>query len=75
MKSLKLFLISAFGSFTSLSAFAQETMGKSFDEKINDAIAPIISPFVNMIFSPLPGSEEHRNRQMIGLSDTIRKFD
>lgn len=57
MKSLKLFIISAFGSFTSLSAFAQETMGKSFDEKINDAIAPIISPFVNMIFSPLPGSE------------------
>jgi len=27
------------------------------DQKINDAIAPIINPFVGFIFSPLPGSE------------------
>ena len=38
-------------------AVAQETAEMTIDQKINDAIAPIINPFVSFIFSPLPGSE------------------
>ena len=41
----------------SLSAMAQETGERSLDQVINDAVAPIINPFVGAIFSPLPGSE------------------
>ncbi len=56
MKIFKPFLF-IWLTLMSLSAVAAETAEKSLDDKINDAIAPIISPFVNAIFSPLPGSE------------------
>ncbi len=57
MKFLTHLSLSFFGIITSFSAIAEETAEKSLDDKINDAIAPIFSPFVNAIFSPLPGSE------------------
>ncbi len=37
----------------STAAFAQD----GIDKAISDALAPIINPFVGLIFSPLPGSE------------------
>ena len=40
-----------------LWAVAQEAAEKSMDDRISEAIAPIINPFVAFIFSPLPGSE------------------
>ncbi len=57
MKKTKTGIISLAGMLTTFSALAQETVDKSVDDRINDAIAPIINPFVGMIFSPLPGSE------------------
>ena len=43
--------------FAGTAALAQETVEKSIDQRISDAIAPIINPFVGFIFSPLPFSE------------------
>lgn len=57
MLSFKQIFLSLTGFFISFSAIAQETAEKSLDDRINDAIAPIINPFVGAIFSPLPGSE------------------
>jgi AGCS family alanine or glycine:cation symporter len=39
------------------SALAQDGAQRSVDQAISDALAPIINPFVGLIFSPLPGSE------------------
>lgn len=56
MNTLKYFsLVTAF--LISLPTIASETVEKSLDDKINEALSPIISPFVSAIFSPLPGSE------------------
>ncbi len=52
----KLLLLSLLGLLPTLNVFA-EAVEKSLDQRINDAIAPIINPFVGAIFSPLPGSE------------------
>ena len=53
---LKLLFLSLIGTLLTSSVFA-EAVEKSLDQRINDAIAPIINPFVGAIFSPLPGSE------------------
>ena len=52
----KLLILSLLGLLPTFSVFA-EAVEKSLDQRINDAIAPIINPFVGAIFSPLPGSE------------------
>ncbi len=52
----KLLILSLLGILPTFSALA-EAAEKTIDQKINDAIAPIINPFVGAIFSPLPGSE------------------
>lgn len=52
----KLLILSLLGMLLTSSVFA-EVVEKSLDQKINDAIAPIINPFVGAIFSPFPGSE------------------
>ncbi len=54
MSLFKKFSFSFITLLTSATAFAEE---KSLDAKINDAIKPIIDPFVAAIFSPMPGSE------------------
>jgi len=56
MKFIHLLLFSLLGVFTSTAAFA-DTIEKSLDDKINDVMTPILSPFINAIFSPLPYSE------------------
>lgn len=56
MKQLNYLLMSILTMITSQAAFAQDA-AMSIDEKINEAIAPIINPFVGAIFSPLPGSQ------------------
>ena len=43
--------------FLPLIGLAQETAEKSIDQRISEALAPYINPFVGFIFSPLPGSE------------------
>jgi len=53
---LKLLILSLLGILPTVSVMA-EAAEKSLDQRINDAIAPIINPFVGAIFSPLPGSE------------------
>ncbi len=57
MKNIKTIFAIVSSFLTPAIAFAQETGEKSMDQIINDAVAPIVSPFVNAIFSPLPGSE------------------
>lgn len=52
----KLLILSLLGLLPTFSVFA-EAVEKTLDQRINDAIAPIINPFVGAIFSPLPGSE------------------
>ena len=52
----KLLILSLLGLLPTFSILA-ETVEKTLDQRINDAIAPIINPFVGAIFSPLPGSE------------------
>ncbi len=54
MSLFKKFSFSFIALLVSATAFAEE---KSLDDKINDAIKPIIDPFVGAIFSPMPGSE------------------
>ncbi|MCB1739254.1 MAG: alanine:cation symporter family protein [Gammaproteobacteria bacterium] len=43
--------------FLPVTVLAQEPAQRTMDERISEAIAPIINPFVGFIFSPLPGSE------------------
>ncbi len=57
MKTLRNLAIFLSGIGASFSTMAQETAEKSMDQVINDAIAPIINPFVGAVFSPLPGSD------------------
>jgi AGCS family alanine or glycine:cation symporter len=60
MKSIHLLFLSLLGVLTSSSAFAdnlETSIEKSLDKTINDFMTPILSPFVNAVFSPLPYSE------------------
>ena len=63
-------LLGALGALASLPALAQESETApdattpaalppevTLDERISNAVGPIIDPFVGFIFSPLPGSE------------------
>ena len=52
----KLLILSLLGLLPTFNVFA-EAVEKTLDQRINDAIAPIINPFVKAIFSPMPGSE------------------
>ena len=53
----KIFVSAGLGLLPTTTLFAQETAERSVDQAISDAIAPIINPFVGLIFSPMPGSE------------------
>ncbi len=45
-----LVLVSVMSSLVPVIAIAQDAAGKSMEQRINDAIAPIINPFVGLSF-------------------------
>ena len=48
-------LLTAAAIIAPAGAFAQETL--TLDQKVNQAVADFTSPFVNLIFAPLPGTD------------------
>ncbi len=57
MKAWKTVFIWLISICTPSVVLAQDGAGKSIDQVISEAVAPIIYPFVGAVFSPMPGSE------------------